>query len=181
MRRKWGQNKEQKQKVDSDGWSKLDELKYLEETRKPIFSHAKAFWWAHNKGNLHNCFQCCIWSQAIIVYLCPEIQTRINISWGFVFTRSKEEPHLPMEISQDLKEKLSTFDKKNISLEKILKKFKGKGKLMSSLNVSLSLIFLSLSSEASAKRQTTQYLSSLLYNSCIITESSGTCFKNKIK
>nr|XP_056701791.1 zinc finger protein RFP-like [Euleptes europaea] len=36
----------------------------------------------------------------------------------------KEELHLPVEISQDLKEKLSTFDKKNIALEKILKKFK---------------------------------------------------------
>uniref|UniRef100_A0ACB8EG22 Uncharacterized protein n=1 Tax=Sphaerodactylus townsendi TaxID=933632 RepID=A0ACB8EG22_9SAUR len=43
-----------------------------------------------------------------------------------VFSRSnKEELHLPVEISQDLKEKLSTFDKKNVSLENILKKFKG--------------------------------------------------------
>ncbi|XP_077180798.1 zinc finger protein RFP-like [Paroedura picta] len=41
-----------------------------------------------------------------------------------MLSRSKEEPHLPAEISQDLKEKLSTFDKKNIFLEKILKKFK---------------------------------------------------------
>uniref|UniRef100_A0ACB8EGW3 Uncharacterized protein n=1 Tax=Sphaerodactylus townsendi TaxID=933632 RepID=A0ACB8EGW3_9SAUR len=42
-----------------------------------------------------------------------------------VFSRSnKEELHLPVEISQDLKEKLSTFDKKNVSLENILKKFK---------------------------------------------------------
>ncbi|XP_060095235.1 zinc finger protein RFP-like isoform X2 [Heteronotia binoei] len=41
-----------------------------------------------------------------------------------MLNRSKEEPNLPMEISQDLKAKLGTFYKKNISLEKILKKFK---------------------------------------------------------
>ncbi|XP_054834660.1 zinc finger protein RFP-like isoform X3 [Eublepharis macularius] len=42
-----------------------------------------------------------------------------------ILNRSKkEELHLPMEISQDLKEKLSSFDKKNFSLEKYLKKFK---------------------------------------------------------
>ncbi|XP_015279082.1 PREDICTED: tripartite motif-containing protein 7-like [Gekko japonicus] len=41
-----------------------------------------------------------------------------------MLSRYKEEPHLPVVISQDLKEKLSTFDKKNISLEKMVKKFK---------------------------------------------------------